>query len=168
MYRRRRIDFNNYHRKYGSTRQIRAERMFLNQAPLGLALPPVAEVPIQIAAYNSVASFTNDHRYIEELFVGGFLKPNLNNRRFIVVRSQKYVHPTNEVYYFLHLPNNLLLGDISNNGNGTHRRNIANYIRFARCECRDFTTQHRMDWQCKHKLLLQYSLQGNTRNLRRY
>lgn len=166
MNRRPRREFNAYHRKYGSTRSIRADRMYRNIAPEGMSLPPVSNVQIEYAGQPSVATFVNSSRYMEQLFNGRTLKPELNRRAYLIVRSQKYVFPSNQMYYFLLFPGRLKLQGIVANG----RRYLIDVVRNSTCTCRDFMQNGRIirpaTFQCKHKLLAVYSIRGTSIDIR--
>jgi len=140
---------NSYHRKYGSTRAIRAERMANNIPPVNMDVPPVGNIRWG-GVINTVAVFDDTHRYVESLFTNGRLKANLRGRTFIVVRSQKY-SAENRIHYFVHLSYGVRLENVD-------FRNIGRYL--SDCGCQDRRLL------CKHKLAINFSAQGHMRVLR--
>jgi hypothetical protein len=141
-----------YHRKYGGTRSIRAERMASNRAPEGMQPPPTGGTTIR--ALNTRALFTNTSRYVESLFDNtGELRLNLFDRQFIVVRSQKFADD-NKRHYFVGLPFNVSLQNVDFS-------HVREFLRS--CTCNDY---RRGTVWCKHKLAVQFKLQGHNILLR--
>jgi len=150
MQRRPRRSFNqSYAQKYGATRAIRADRMYRCITPYPNKVPPPGTVQLAISGRPYRAVFTTDNCYIEKLFTreatGVRLLDFLRNRRFIVVRSQKFNYPTYQKYYIVRLdkPLGYLFDTIG-------RRYMYRHI--TSCDCKDYVRP------CKHILAVRYAL----------
>lgn len=122
-----------YQNRYGRNRKERAERMLNNRAPAGVELPPSGY--IHSALWD--AYFPTQSRYIEDIFM--LTKREMENRQFIVVRSQKYNEllrsgRRNKKYYFIHFKDDKSLFDV-----------LYGTFSLGDCTCRDTE-------KCKHKL----------------
>ena len=122
-----------YQNKYGRDRKERAERLLNNRAPAGIELPPSGYVHTPLWD----AYFPDKSRYIEDIFM--LTKTEMENRLFIVVRSQKYNETLpsgrlNKKHYFIHFKNNKTLFDA-----------LYGTFSLADCTCKDTK-------KCKHKI----------------
>ena len=131
---------NSYHAKYGVTRQDRANRMFNNQAPIGLPQPQTGRAyPFGVAS-----DFSARSRYVEELFSANWVvRPEVRDHAYVVVRSQKFT-PRNRVYYRVGLTQRLSMLPLQ-----------AVEVLPRSCTCPDYT--YRGTRTCKHMMAVRLS-----------
>lgn len=74
-----------YGERYGRDRKERADRMANNRAPANIRLPPIGYIQY---GDEWMAYFSEKFRYVEDVFK--LSKEEMEDRKFVVVRSQKF------------------------------------------------------------------------------
>ncbi len=131
-----------YKNIYGKNRVERAWLMYKNIPPKGYDRPPTGLKSFR--ELGITAKFTNESLYVED-----FDNPQMNNRKFVVVRSQKFTVQRPR-YYFISI-----IGKFEDLINSSRP---GNYLGF--CSCRDYNRR------CKHKRAIEYVIQNNTYDFR--